>query len=104
MSAEIINLRQYRKRKERAAKEAVAAESRARAGRSKAERKQVEFVLDSERRRLEAHSLGGVEAVASDEGSLVRVKHDGSQTRLGQSVPASHSRSISASERQEDDK
>ena len=74
MSAEIINLRQYRKRKERAAKEAVAAESRARAGRSKAERKQVEFVLDS------------------------------SQTRLGQSVPASHSRSISASERQEDDK
>ena len=38
MTAEVVNLRRFRKRRERAAKEAEASLNRARSGRSKAER------------------------------------------------------------------
>jgi hypothetical protein len=54
MSAEIINLRQARKAKERREADALAEENRAKFGRSKAERKVTQAEQDLEARRLEA--------------------------------------------------
>jgi Domain of unknown function (DUF4169) len=54
MSAEIINLRQARKAKERREAAALAEENRAKFGRSKAERKVTQAERDLEARRLEA--------------------------------------------------
>jgi hypothetical protein len=53
--AEIINLRQVRKRKMRADKEAKAAENRAAFGRTKHERNLEEARRTLEERRIEAH-------------------------------------------------
>jgi hypothetical protein len=54
MSAEIINLRQARKAKERRDADALAEENRAKFGRSKTERKTTQAERDFEARRLEA--------------------------------------------------
>jgi hypothetical protein len=54
MSAEIINLRQARKAKQRREAGALAEENRAKFGRSKAERKVTQAERDLEARRLEA--------------------------------------------------
>jgi hypothetical protein len=54
MSAEIINLRQARKAKQRRDADALAEENRAKFGRSKAERKVTQAERDLEARRLEA--------------------------------------------------
>jgi hypothetical protein len=53
--AEIINLRQARKRKARTEKDARAAENRIAFGRPKAERQLAEAEKDLGRRRLDAH-------------------------------------------------
>jgi hypothetical protein len=53
--ADIVNLRQARKRKEREAREARAAENRAAFGRGKAERELASAQEDQERRRLDGH-------------------------------------------------
>jgi hypothetical protein len=53
--AEIVNLRQARKRKARADKEARATENRVAFGRTKEERTLSEARKDLETRRLEAH-------------------------------------------------
>jgi hypothetical protein len=53
--AEIINLRQARKRKERAAKEAKAEANRVAFGRTKGERQQTDAERDLARRRLDGH-------------------------------------------------
>ncbi len=55
--AEIINLRQARKARERAAKEAKAAENRIAFGRPKAERKTTDARKDLAERRHEGHRL-----------------------------------------------
>ena len=53
--AEIVNLRQARKRKARLDKEAAAAENRIAFGRTKAERKASEARTELDARRLEGH-------------------------------------------------
>ena len=53
--AEIVNLRQARKRKARAGKEAKAAENRVAFGRPKAERSLSEVRREIDQRRLEGH-------------------------------------------------
>lgn len=53
MSAEIVNLRQARKRKARAEKDARADENRILFGRTKAERKQTEFERRRDRAELD---------------------------------------------------
>ena len=53
--ADIVNLRQARKRKEREGREARAAENRAAFGRPKAERELANAREDQERRRLDGH-------------------------------------------------
>ncbi|HEV2558908.1 MAG TPA: DUF4169 family protein [Microvirga sp.] len=53
--AEIINLRQARKRKARSEKEAQAAENRVAFGRTKEERRLAEAEKDLAARRLEGH-------------------------------------------------
>ena len=55
MPADIVNLRQHRKRKARAEREAAAAENRVRFGRSKAERMHSEAERDLGERRLDGH-------------------------------------------------
>jgi hypothetical protein len=55
MTAEIINLRQVRKQRERDAKEGRSAENRARFGRTKGERALDEKTSEREERRLEGH-------------------------------------------------
>lgn len=56
--ADIVNLRQARKRKERAAKEAQAEANRVAFGRTKEERHLGKARKDLEARRLEGHRLG----------------------------------------------
>lgn len=58
MSAEIINLRQFRKNRERAEREAAAAENRARFGRTRVEREQEEAADAHGERHLAGHRLG----------------------------------------------
>ena len=53
MSAEIVNLRQARKRRDRAEKEATAAQNRKVFGRSKADRRLQETIRDRENRQLD---------------------------------------------------
>lgn len=60
MAAEIVNLRQARKRKARAEKEQTAAENRKRFGRPGAERR-----LDEATRELESRKLDGLKRPAS---------------------------------------
>ena len=55
--AEIVNLRQARKRKRRDEKERVAETSRIAHGRSASETKQTRLTKDLEAKRLEAHRL-----------------------------------------------
>lgn len=57
MTAEIINLRKFRKARERAEKERLAAENRVRHGRSKAEREASEGIEAIERRRHDGAAL-----------------------------------------------
>jgi hypothetical protein len=56
MSAEIINLRQARKAKQRLEAAAGAEENRAKFGRAKAEREATDAEKDREARRLDSHS------------------------------------------------
>jgi Domain of unknown function (DUF4169) len=53
--AEIVNLRQHRKRKVRARKEEAAAENRARFGMTKAERERNAATRAKEQRNLDGH-------------------------------------------------
>ena len=53
--AEIVNLRQIRKRKQRSEKERATDENRRMHGRSAAEKTKTRLLLDIEERRLEAH-------------------------------------------------
>ncbi len=53
--ATIVNLRQFRKRKEREEKEEAAAVNRAAFGRPKAEKELTEAVKDLDKRRLDDH-------------------------------------------------
>jgi hypothetical protein len=53
--AEIVNLRQHRKRKARARKEEAAAENRARFGMTKAERERNAATRTKEQRNLDGH-------------------------------------------------
>jgi len=55
MTAEIINLRQARKQRERAAREAEAGANRAKFGRTRAERERDEQVETQARQHLDAH-------------------------------------------------
>ena len=57
--AEIVNLRQARKKRTRAEKEAKAADNRIAFGRSKAERKLSDKERDLADRRIEGHRLDG---------------------------------------------
>lgn len=67
MSAEIINLRQFRKARERAAKEAAAAENRSRFGKSRAER-DLDHALDEQANRRHAgHKIGDGERNSTDD-------------------------------------
>ena len=53
--ADIVNLRRFRKDKQRATKEKTADENRRRFGRPKSERQRVKAEKDLEARRLDAH-------------------------------------------------
>jgi Domain of unknown function (DUF4169) len=53
--AEIVNLRQHRKRKARASGEAVAAENRLRFGMTRAEREREAAVQAQDERKLDGH-------------------------------------------------
>ena len=57
MSAEVVNLRNFRKRKARAEREAEAAANRAKFGRSKSERELTDKSADLENRRLDQAKL-----------------------------------------------
>jgi hypothetical protein len=57
MTAEIINLRQVRKQREREAKDAEAAGNRARFGRTRAERERDEIGEEKTRQHLDGHRL-----------------------------------------------
>ena len=59
--ADIVNLRQARKRKQRAEKDALADANRIAFGRTKAERSVSEARKDLDARRLEGHRLGDKE-------------------------------------------
>ena len=55
MAADIVNLRQHKKRKARLAKEAEAAENRSKFGRPHAERRHEKATNDLDTRRLDGH-------------------------------------------------
>jgi hypothetical protein len=61
MTAEIINLRQFRKARERAAKESVAAENRALSSRTRAGRELASATEDLAERRHAGHAVIGSE-------------------------------------------
>ncbi len=65
MSAEIVNLRQARKRKKRADKEATAQENRVEFGRSKAEREATRKAREDLLRQVDAHKLDAADAFAA---------------------------------------
>ncbi len=67
MTAEIINLRQARKRREREAKEAEAESNRARFGRTRAERERDEIGEARTRRHLDGHRIEKISDTASEE-------------------------------------
>lgn len=58
MSADIINLRRARKRRQRQEAERTAAENRARFGQPGAERKAADAAADLASKRLEGHRIG----------------------------------------------
>lgn len=64
MSAEIINLRQFRKQKARAEKDVQANENRAKYGLTKAEREKARLELDLAQKRLDQVKRG--ESVGED--------------------------------------
>lgn len=57
MSAEIVNLRQFRKERARADREAKAADNRVRHGLTRAEREAAERQRSASERHIEAHRL-----------------------------------------------
>lgn len=68
MTAEIINLRQARKRRARDQKEAKAAENRAHFGRGRAEREQADLTLARAAQALDGHLRDS--AVGTDDSAL----------------------------------
>ncbi|MBB4105166.1 DUF4169 family protein [Allorhizobium borbori] len=59
MSADIVNLRQFRKQNARTEKERQAEENRIRFGRTKAEKQLTKALNEQERRKLDAGRLEG---------------------------------------------
>lgn len=61
MSADIVNLRQFRKQNARTEKERQAEENRIRFGRTKAEKQLTKALNEQERRKLDAGRIEGKE-------------------------------------------